>query len=122
MRDFAVSSPSSGPANGPQIVEALKEAAKALHKGAYYPRAIRGMLLDAIAAKNNLERDHLLISSGSRGISISGATNPPEAFFFPEDFWVVSGGTGEVVAEDEVGGIFGGFDLEEEEGDSGGSN
>ena len=45
--------------------KALKEAAKALHKGAYYPRAIGGKLFDAIAAKNDLERDHLLISSGS---------------------------------------------------------
>jgi histidinol-phosphate aminotransferase len=45
--------------------KALREAAKALHKGAYYPRAIHGKLLDAIAERNRLERDNLFISSGS---------------------------------------------------------
>jgi histidinol-phosphate aminotransferase len=45
--------------------KALREASKALQKGAYYPRAIHGKLLDVIAEKNRLERDNLFISSGS---------------------------------------------------------
>lgn len=45
--------------------KALKEAAKALHKGAYYPGGIRNDLLDVIAEKNGLSRDNLYLSSGS---------------------------------------------------------
>ena len=44
---------------------ALKAAAKALHQGAYYPRAVRGRLLDVLAEKNGLVRDNLFLSSGS---------------------------------------------------------
>jgi len=45
--------------------KALKAAAKALHKGAYYPGPIRNMLLDAIVEKNGLTRDNMILSSGS---------------------------------------------------------
>ena len=45
--------------------KALKAAAAALDKGAYYPGAIRGMLLDVLAEKNDLDRDKLILSSGS---------------------------------------------------------
>lgn len=43
----------------------LKEAAKALHKGAYYPGSIRNDLVNAIAEKNRLSTDNLYLSSGS---------------------------------------------------------
>ena len=45
--------------------KALKEAATALHKGAYYPGGIRNDLLDVIAEKNGISRDNLYLSSGS---------------------------------------------------------
>ncbi len=44
---------------------ALKEAARALQKGAYYPGEIRGDLLNAIADKNGLAMDNMILSSGS---------------------------------------------------------
>lgn len=45
--------------------KALKAAAEALHKGAYYPGPIRNMLLDSIIEKNGLTRDNMILSSGS---------------------------------------------------------
>ena len=45
--------------------KALKAAAQALHKGAYYPGPIRNMLLDSIVEKNGLTRDNMILSSGS---------------------------------------------------------
>lgn len=44
---------------------ALQAAAKALHKGAYYPGTIRNMLLDVMAEKNDVTRENLILSSGS---------------------------------------------------------
>lgn len=44
---------------------ALQAASKALHKGAYYPGKIRGMLLDVLAEKNNVTQENLVLSSGS---------------------------------------------------------
>jgi len=45
--------------------KALQAAAEALHKGAYYPGAIRNMLLDSLVEKNGLARDNMILSSGS---------------------------------------------------------
>jgi len=45
--------------------KALKAAAGALRKGAYYPGAIRRDLLDVIANKNGLTMENMLLSSGS---------------------------------------------------------
>ena len=45
--------------------KALKAAAEALHKGAYYPGGIRNDLLGVIAEKNRLDLDNLMLSSGS---------------------------------------------------------
>jgi histidinol-phosphate aminotransferase len=44
---------------------ALKAAAEALHKGAYYPGRIRSDLLALIAEKNGLSMDNMILSSGS---------------------------------------------------------
>jgi len=44
---------------------ALKAAAEALDMGAYYPVVIPGELLNSIAAKTELGRDNLVLSSGS---------------------------------------------------------
>lgn len=44
---------------------ALKAAAGALHKGAYYPGSIRNDLLGAISEKSGLSMDNMLLSSGS---------------------------------------------------------
>jgi len=45
--------------------KALKAAAEALQKGAYYPGSIRRDLLSAIAEKNRLSMDNMVLSSGS---------------------------------------------------------
>jgi len=45
--------------------KALRAASEALHKGAYYPGRIRNDLLDAIAHKNGLSMDNMILSSGS---------------------------------------------------------
>jgi histidinol-phosphate aminotransferase len=45
--------------------KALRMAADALHKGAYYPGAIRSDLLNVIADTNGLSMDNLFLSSGS---------------------------------------------------------
>jgi len=45
--------------------KALKAAAEALQKGAYYPGSIRRDLLSAIAEKNRLSIDSMVLSSGS---------------------------------------------------------
>jgi histidinol-phosphate aminotransferase len=45
--------------------KALKAASEALHKGAYYPGRIRNDLLNAIAHKNGLSMDNMILSSGS---------------------------------------------------------
>ena len=43
----------------------LQAAADAARDGAYYPLEITGNLLDAIAERNQLSRDNLVLSSGS---------------------------------------------------------
>lgn len=45
--------------------KALKKAAEALHKGAYYPGGIYRDLMGAIADKNKLEMNNVFLSSGS---------------------------------------------------------
>ncbi|MGI9202505.1 MAG: pyridoxal phosphate-dependent aminotransferase [Woeseiaceae bacterium] len=45
--------------------KALKAAAEALHKGAYYPGEIRNMLLDTLVERNGMTRDNMILSSGS---------------------------------------------------------
>lgn len=45
--------------------KALKAAAGALQKGAYYPGAIRNDLLGVIADRNGLSMDNMILSSGS---------------------------------------------------------
>jgi histidinol-phosphate aminotransferase len=45
--------------------KALKAASEALYKGAYYPGRIRNILLNAIADKNGLSMDNMILSSGS---------------------------------------------------------
>jgi histidinol-phosphate aminotransferase len=45
--------------------KALKAAAEALRKGAYYPGSIRRDLLNVIAEKNRLSAENMLLSSGS---------------------------------------------------------
>lgn len=55
----------------PRALEAANNAAK---NGAYYPVRISGMLVDAIAEKNGVERDHVVISSGSNEALQAAAT------------------------------------------------
>ena len=45
--------------------KALKAATDAAAKGAYYPGSIRSKLLSAIAEKNGLQMDNMVLSSGS---------------------------------------------------------
>ena len=45
--------------------KAFRAASRALDKGAYYPGEIRGLLLEALSGKNDVSRDHMILSSGS---------------------------------------------------------